>query len=154
MAALFGVPPAEVMQRLAWDPALAPLAIQAARSGQSRRSAGSTLTVIGLIAAGMGAMLWAEHKPDDSDVSCGTDAECHSWDTFDKGGQLLVAMGVTLAIPGFALLATTTTSEDEAVRRYRQLEPVRPSPPRPLATGPSSGSPAKAFQVQLLSLRF
>jgi len=165
-AALAGESTEVVWQRLAADPGMIPLAIEAADARMQRQRRGRTMMVLGFsgfgvgtAAAILGAILWS--KSDSS--KCQSDAGC-----LDRLLDLeIIVVGGAAAAGGFVLgfcgvdkTDSQSEAETKALDRYKPLGVGRPPSILPSDRSPSdlslsqTRSLGKSFRLPLLSFTF
>lgn len=162
-AELIGEPRPVVLQRLAVDPGLVPLAIAAADARMARKSSGKTRTIVGFTllgvgeAAGFAIILSTFGDTNNCTNNSYYDGSCGS----NMGARYLIALlvaaaasgvGLGIGIPGIISMARESEVETAAVDRYQNL---RLSAPPPAYAPAQSASPsAKTLKVPLLSFSF
>jgi hypothetical protein len=158
MVDMFSSSPQEVMRRLWLDPELGPLALEAVEHKKRRERHGKAMTTIGLVMVGIGVFTGISLMLAEESFGIHVFDDEGSTPQSQPDGMKGVALGslifgIGIALPGIGMWGQTSSLEKQAIRRYRQQDADRPWPP-PARASTSLASPSKAFQIQLLSLRF
>jgi hypothetical protein len=152
-----------VAKRLRQDPTLIPVAVAAAQTRLSRKTAGKWMMVGGFSLSGLGSAamfyaflndlgkqeLWCENN------SCPKTPMSSEDQGIMVGGLVAAGIGLALAIPGIVMVARQTEIETEAVSRFSQPKEGYESPfPQESARKIPSGWAARTISIPLLALTF